>query len=339
MIKAIALERMTRVVMAVVLIFFAIVSRSEAASPPQITGNGILNAASDAFPGSPNSSIAQGSIFSIYGSNLGPSSSPAVAYPLQSALGGVSVAVTSYTGSSVNALPIFVAPGLVNAILPGTATVGVASLTVTYNGKTSQPASLTVVANSFGIFSVGSNGTGVGVITDTSYQLYSLNFAAGPGSTAVLWGTGLGASPGDNGAGPPPQINMPSLPLSVYVGTQTATVSYQGRAAFTGEDQINFVIPAGVTGCYVPVTVQVGIIVSNFVTMPIAPAGQSCPDPTPPVPPFGLGPPGTPPFTGEVLLERATKIVATDMGTTSVTTDYGLAFFGTPQADAFRAAW
>ena len=71
---------------------------------------------------------------------------------------------------------------------------------------------------------------------------------------------------------------MPNLPVSVYVGTQPAIVTYRGRATFTGEDQINFVVPSGVTGCYAPVAVQIGLIVSNFVTMPIAPVGQQCPD-------------------------------------------------------------
>jgi uncharacterized protein (TIGR03437 family) len=94
-----------------------------------------------------------------------------------------------------------------------------------------------------------------------------VNSPATPGDIATIWGTGIGASPGDNGAAPPQQIDMPNLPLSVYVGTQAASVSYRGRAAFTGEDQINFVVPAGITGCYVPVTVQIGNIVSNFVTM------------------------------------------------------------------------
>lgn len=62
-----------------------------------------------------------------------------------------------------------------------------------------------------------------------------------------------------------------------YVGTEAATAIYRGRAGFTGEDQINFVVPAGVTGCYVPVAVKIGKIVSNFVTMPIAAAGNPVP--------------------------------------------------------------
>jgi uncharacterized protein (TIGR03437 family) len=311
---------------------FALGFTVAATAQPQIAANGVLNAASSARVGAANSSIAPGSIFSIYGSNLGPSSSPATAYPLQTTLGGVSVQVTGLDAMTLNAIPIFVAPNIVNAILPENTPVGIASLTVTYDGQSSDPVTFQVIASSFGVFSVNSNGWGAGIITGTNYQFYSASAPAPPGDTAVIWGTGLGASAGDTGIAPPQQLNMPNLPLSVYVGTQVATVSYQGRAAFTGEDQINFVIPAGITECYVPVAVEIGNIVSNFVTMPIAPAGQSCPDPTPaPVPPLGFGPSvRPPPPTGDITLLRVTNIA-----TTTVTTEFTGAFFGSPQTNEF----
>ena len=235
---------------------------------------------------------------------------------------------------TLSAIPIFVAPGLVNAILPGSTPTGAATLTVAYGGQTSNIASFQVVASSFGIFTVNSNGAGAGIISRTSYQLYPVNAPANPNDVAVIWGTGIGASPGDDGSAPPQQIDMPNLPVSVYVGTQAASVIYRGRAAFTGEDQINFVVPAGVTGCYVPVAVQIGDIVSNFVTMPIAPAGQSCPDPTPPVPSLGSSsyvPDKT--LTGDIELWRTTQI-----GATTSTTDSGDAFFGDPQVLSFPYA-
>jgi uncharacterized protein (TIGR03437 family) len=330
MFRATTLPKNIRIWLVFSPILFGTIFESAAAGQPQVAANGVLNAASSALVGWPNSSIAQGSMFSIYGSNLGPPSSPATSYPLQMTLGGVSVQVTSESGT-LNAIPIFVAPNVVNAILPGNTPAGEASLTVTFGGQISDAVPFQVAVNSFGVFSVNSNGLGVGVITGTNYELYPVSSPAKPGDTAVIWGTGLGASPGDTGFAPPQQIDMPNLPLLVYVGTQAATVSYRGRAAFTGEDQINFVIPAGITGCYVPVAVQIGNIVSNFVTMPIASTGQSCPDPTPPVPPLGSGPTdGIPPPTGNITLLRDTFI-----GTTTVTTDYGIAFFGDPQTEAF----
>jgi uncharacterized protein (TIGR03437 family) len=310
------------------------IALATAAAQPQIAMNGVLNAASAAIPGWPNSSIAQGSIFSIYGSGLGPSSAPVAAYPLQSTLGGVVIQVTA-GNIQLNALPIFVSPGLINAILPDGTPTGAASLIVTYQGKPSSAAPFQVAANSFGIFTTTSSGWGAGIITNTNYQLYPVNSPAIPGETAVIWGTGLGASPGDDGSAPPPQIDMPDLPLSVYVGTQPATVTYRGRAAFSGEDQINFVVPAGVTGCYVPVAVQIGNIVSNFVTMPIAPAGQPCPDPTPPIPPLNVSPSRVTPITGDITLLQKTSIIGGALGSLSVTNDYAVAFFGGPALESF----
>lgn len=314
---------------AAILAAFGFVLLASAAAQPQVAPNGVLNAASSAPVGLPDSSIAQGSIFSIYGSNLGPASGPAQSYPLQPTLGGVSVQVTSQS-TTLNAIPIFVGPGLVNAILPGNIPTGAATLTVSYSGQISNAASFQVVASSFGIFTVSSNGSGAGIITGANYQLFSVNSPANPGAEVTIWGTGIGASLGDDGSAPPQQIDMPDLPLSVYVGTQIASVVYRGRAAFTGEDQINFIIPAGVSGCYVPVAVEIGNVVSNFVTVPIAAAAQPCPDPTPPIPPLGPdSPPGGPP-TGNITLVRTTII-----GSSSSTTDYGQAFFGSPQVLAF----
>jgi uncharacterized protein (TIGR03437 family) len=293
------------------LSILAIIVVVRAAAQPQVAANGVLNAASNAPIGLPNSSIAQGSIFTIYGEKLGPSSSPALAYPLETTLAGVSVQVSS-PSTALNAIPIFVGPTQINAILPDSMPTGPATLTVTHNGQTSNAVSFQVIANSFGIFVANF----AAVITGVKNQVYSANLPAHPGDAATIWGTGIGASPGDDGSAPLRQIDMPNLPLSVYVGNQAATVTYRGRGGFTGEDQINFVVPAGITGCFVPVAVEIGNVVSNFVTMPIAPPGQQCPDP-------GM-------FyidlvTGNITLARSTTI-----GTTTSTTDSGEANFGPP---------
>jgi hypothetical protein len=66
----------------------------------------------------------------------------------------------------------------------------------------------------------------------------------------------------------------------VFVGGLPAQVLYGGRASSAGLDQINFTVPDGLSGCKVSVAVTVNGITSNFVTLPIAAAGQSaCSDP------------------------------------------------------------
>lgn len=298
------------------LIILAIAFVATVTAQPQITANGVVNAASNAPVGWPNSSIAPGSIFSIYGTNLGPASSPALAFPLQTTLGGVSVQVTSASGTE-DAIPIFVGPKQINAILPDNTPTGDATLTVIYNGQSGNAVSFQVIAHSFGIFTTVPAWYGGGIITGAKGQLFIFDSPANPGDVVTLWGTGLGASPGDDGSAPPQRVDMPNLPLSVYVGSQAATVTYRGRSGFTGEDQINFVVPAGITGCFVPVTVEIGNVVSNFVPMPVAPSGQACPDQP-------LIEPNLP--VGSITLTRSTTL-----GTTATTTDSGQAFFGSAQ--------
>jgi len=105
-----------------------------------------------AAPGLPGGAIAQGSIFSIFGTNLGPASSPALAFPLVTTLGGVSIKVTQGT-NSVNAIPLFVSPGQINALMPSNTPLGLVSVQATLNGKTGNPSPVRVVASSLGIFS------------------------------------------------------------------------------------------------------------------------------------------------------------------------------------------
>ncbi len=62
------------------------------------------------------------------------------------------------------------------------------------------------------------------------------------------------------------------------MGGQQVTPSFTGRSTSAGEDQINFQIPANLTGCFVPVVLQIGSIVSNSVTIPIAASGSFCGD-------------------------------------------------------------
>ncbi len=67
--------------------------------------------------------------------------------------------------------------------------------------------------------------------------------------------------------------------VRVLIGGQEAVVHYKGRSAeFPGIDQLQFQVPAGVSGCFVPVTVIVNGMISNFGTMAID-SGSSCADP------------------------------------------------------------
>jgi uncharacterized protein (TIGR03437 family) len=242
----------------------------------------VTNAASNITAGLPNAGIAQGSIFTIYGSHLGPGTISVAQNPFQStSLSGTSVSVT-VNGTTVAALMYYTLAGQVSALLPSNTPVGTGTVTVTYNGTVGLAAPITVVANNLGIFTYSQDGQGVGIVTNPNYTLVSVTpaancgapltscGAANPGDTLVLWATGLGPVSDDTQVGV--AINVP---LTVWLGGVQAAVTYQGRGCCMGEDQINFVVPANVpTGCAVPLSVQIGNEVSNSTLMAVAPQGS-----------------------------------------------------------------
>jgi uncharacterized protein (TIGR03437 family) len=267
----------------VFLILFVVVTGTWLSAQPTVFTGGVVNADSLVPFGLPNANVAQGSIFSIFGTNLGPSQSPGLSFPLKTTLGGVTVQVT-VGGTSVDAIPLFVGPDQINALLPSKTPTGAASLTVTTSAGTSAPATFKVVDHSFGINSVNQSGSGPGIVDDHNYKLITQNSAAEAGDVVIIWGTGLGAVTGNEADGPLPG-NLPNIPVKVYVGSQPAKVMYQGRSGCcAGVDQIAVEVPSGVTGCHVPIAVQIDQTVSNWVTTSIAEPGAQrvCSDATGP---------------------------------------------------------
>ncbi|MGP0071421.1 MAG: hypothetical protein ACLPWF_05755 [Bryobacteraceae bacterium] len=240
---------------------------------PAITS--VYNAASYTPPGLPNSGIAQGSIFILFGSGLGPSTLQQVeSYPLPTTqgLGGTSIQVT--VGSATETCPmIYTSAGQVAAILPSATPVGTGTLALTFQGVTSST-SIQVLAANFGTLALNEAGSGPGVVTDTSFNPITYINPAHPGQTLILWGTGLGAITGSE-TEPPMQVDL-HTGVQVFVAGQSATVLYGGRGSSPGLDQIDFTIPSGVsTGCKTSVAVLVKGVTGNITTLAIAPDGQA----------------------------------------------------------------
>jgi uncharacterized protein (TIGR03437 family) len=253
-----------------------------AAAQPVIAALGVRNAASYTLPGLPNSGIAQGSLFIVFGQNMGPTKIVQVSsfpLPTSAGLAGTSIQVT-VNGTNVDAIMLYTLATQVAAVLPSNTPIGAGTLTVTYNGQTSAPAPITVVRSSFRILAVKLSGTGQGVLQNVNSQsdrpFNTPAQSAQPGQVIILWGTGLGPVSGNETAGPLPG-DMPSLNVHVWVGGVEAKIQYRGRSGCcTGDDQIVFVVPAGVEGCGIPVYVQIDNTISNFVTMSIGSAGAQC---------------------------------------------------------------
>jgi len=266
-----------------VLLFCCSFAISGLLAQPAITPNSVVNAASYAQKGMPNYGIAQGSVFIVKGQNLGAKGVvTATSFPLQTTMGNTSMKI-SLAGTSIDVLMIYVVAGQPGAddqlagIVPSTAPTGTGTITVTFNGRTSAPAPITVVSSSFGIFTINQGGAGPGVFTDPNFKVNTLVNAAHAGDLMFIWGTGLGPISASD-ANTPPVSNV-NVPAEVYVGNVKAAIGYQGRSGCcSGIDQILFTVPPGVSGCYVPVTVKIGNVASNFVTMSIADTGNICSD-------------------------------------------------------------
>jgi uncharacterized protein (TIGR03437 family) len=269
------------------LLALAFVSISSVVGQPVIGGiknNASYASAPNDSSGQPigNNLIAQGSIFAVFGTGMGPATLTFAGLPLPTSLpdaNGTSIAVTS-GGKTVNAYMVYTLAGQLAAIMPSTAAVGDATVTVTYAGKTSAPAKITVVKSQLGIFTANSQGTGPAAAqhgADSSAIL--LTTAAKPGETIVLYGTGLGPISGADNV-PPGAVQVGSN-VVVTVAGKVVTPDYAGRSpSFAGLDQINFKIPADVvTGCYVPVSVTASGQVSQDFVLSIAGTGSVCTHP------------------------------------------------------------
>ena len=262
---------------------------ASACAQPLVYNRGVLNAASFMPQGLASGGIAQGSIFSIFGTRFGPGSPvEASAFPLGTTLGNVSVTLTQ-GATTVNAIPLYVSNTQVNAIMPSNAPLGRVSLRVLSGALKSPPVPVTVVTSAFGIFTAGGAGTGPGIlqnyITAVNQPINEPSIAAQPGQTIILWGTGLGPAPGGADNVAPPVGNLP-IKVEVFVGGVPATVAYSGRTpCCSGTDQIVFQVPASAPlGCWVPVMIRTGgTTVGNVVTMAIQSNGTSCADPLNPL--------------------------------------------------------
>lgn len=251
---------------------------------PAIAPDGVMNAASYIPRGFANHGIARGSLFLIFGNYLGPDVLvQAQSFPLAGSdgLAGTNVRIDAggYTGF---AYMVYTSATQVGAILPSEAPEGDATLTLNYNNLTSNPVVIHIVRSAFGMFTFNQGGSGPAIVQNfvsaAQTPVNTLLAPAAPGQTVILWGTGLGPVNGDEGSGPLPGA-LPYLD-ALYVGSLPATVSYAGRSGCcVGVDQIAFAVPAGVSGCYVPVAAVSGGILSNLGTIAVSHSGSACDDP------------------------------------------------------------
>jgi uncharacterized protein (TIGR03437 family) len=275
------------------------------------------------------SGLAQASLISIFGSNLGPDPGVGAEFPLSNVLAGVSIEIRTTAGDTLPAVPLFVSSGQINALLPSVTPVGLNWLSVSRNGLSSGLAPLRVVRSSFGLFTSPWGAVKEAIaqrfVSEDELLLATQQSPARPGEIITLWGTGLGPASDTGTAGQ--QVDSVDTPIEVTVGNRVAEVLYQGRApCCVGLDQLNLRIPDDVPlGCHVPVSVRVrSSVYSNVPTIPISADGSACRE-HPGVAPMLAGAP-----VGRLILRRAMDLDEALSPIQATTRDQAVGLFSTP---------
>jgi len=266
-------------------------------APPQVI---IANGGSDVQYSSPGVelSVAPGEIVTIFGTNVGAPATTA-AQPNANGYIGTQLAGTIVTFNGIPAPVLSTGPSQVTAIAPYELTAASANvkgrmsgsrgrvvpeassssgatILVTYQGQSTATATVPVGASSPGIFTVNSSGVpgGLGVL-NADGSVNSVGNAAAESTNITLFVTGEGqTNPGgmDGLISTQSTLPAPLLPVTVLVGGTAATVVSATEASgyVAGIMQVVVTLPSTqTTASYVPVTVQVGDVVSPTVTVSV----------------------------------------------------------------------
>jgi uncharacterized protein (TIGR03437 family) len=246
--------------------------------------------------GSYTSSIAQGSIFVVKGTNLSASGYNSFGFPLPQSSGGVSITFTPAAGGTgANAYLIYTynenGVNQLAAILPSTLAAGNYNVTVTNGTSTSANFAATVVQRKAGLLTQDASGSGLvlaqNVVSPSEYDVdrFTTGTVGGltispakPGQTLVAYATGLGGvTGGDNVASSGYNFEANGVNVQVIVGGASITPAYAGRTpTLAGLDQINFTLPSNVTtGCTVSFQVSVNGVLSAPAFISIAPSASA----------------------------------------------------------------
>ncbi|MDE3164861.1 MAG: hypothetical protein KGN36_03570 [Acidobacteriota bacterium] len=226
-------------------------------APPALMPGGIVNSASRMPATLPGGAIARGARFVIPGVRLGPAEAQRgdEADP-PSTLGGVSVRLRQGE-TGVDARLLLVSDTLIEAWAPLDTPLGEVLLTVTWEGRTSEPYRLTIAPSGAGFFTAETAPPPLRAVADAP--------SAVPGDTVSLWATGVD--------GPPLEILVGGKPAAAV---EASTVASCCR----GVRQVRFQVPRDAPlGCFVPVQGRVpGGPSSNVVPIALHAAGEPCHD-------------------------------------------------------------
>ena len=219
-------------------------STGASVSSPVVTG--IVNAASYA-----NGPIAAGEIVAVFGANLGPAEIQTGSFDVNGFIGS-QLAATEVTFDGIPAPLIYTSAGAIAAIVPyEVAGADSVSVKVTFNGQSSGPVTMPVVAASPGIFTANASGSGPGAILNGDYSLNSPDNPSPHGGVVIVYATGGGQTdpPAATGSLTSSATALASE-VTVTAGGKPVKILYAGNAGgeVAGAVQLNLEMPDDVTG-------------------------------------------------------------------------------------------
>lgn len=240
--------------------FIALISPTASAQTPVISTGGIVNAAG--LGGS--TTIAPGSLISIYGSSLASALAQADSLTLSTKLGDVD----SVTINGLAAPLRFVVGSQINAQAPWNLNPGAANVVVTRAGAASAPVVAQVATFSPALYGFGGTTLAIAVNADGTVTAPAgaipgvTSHPAGAGDSIFFYASGLGPldqTPPPNGVNSLDAIRRTSNPLTVLVGTTPARVDFSGLSPqFAGVYQVNVTLPAATAADAVPLRLMIG---------------------------------------------------------------------------------
>jgi uncharacterized protein (TIGR03437 family) len=254
----------------------ATAQRRLAFGPPSLSAGGTINNASFAV----NTPVAPGSLVSIFGTGLAGDGAVATGASLPPVLGATSLTLGGVAVPLVHAFPTQVDAQIPWELAGQTS----APLTIVTDDLSGNPVIVPLAEFSPGIYTATGTGTGQGAIlingTSTLAAPADGQFAGQPARRGTdyisIYATGLGPVTNQPASGAPAPASPSPLAqtistVTVTIGGVTATPTFAGLApGWVGLYQVNVLVAANApAGDAVPVTVSVGGVISNQVTMAV----------------------------------------------------------------------
>ena len=203
-----------------------------------MTVSGVTNSASGQ-----TGAVAPGELVSIYGSGLGPANG--VSFTVDPATGGVDTALggTRVLFGSVAAPITYASAGQINAIVPYEM-AGQSQATIEVQSQSGSASQTVQIANAApGAYTLNSGGSGQAAAFNQDHSINAPSNPAAKGSYVTIYFTGGGQTnpPGVTGSVTGSVLQWLTQAISVTVGNQPATVTFDGSAPtfVDGVDQLN----------------------------------------------------------------------------------------------------